>query len=173
MLDTLLLLLGLLSFVLPWILTLVLRPAGVTLLWLALGAVVGLVGMPMLGTFWLDILFPENLDSQGGGIAYLVVFLPLFALLGLLTGVWAIAFGHYFWRTSTELTQPLIVGLVVSVPLGSVLLWLMMAVLGALLETTMQHNNVRFVAVMALSTSVLSAWLGQWITRWIGQRGLW
>lgn len=166
MLNTLLLLLGLLSLVLPWILSLVVRPAGVTLLWLALGAVVGLVGMPILGTFWLNILMPETMESQGGGIAYLVVFLPLFAILGLLTGLWAIAFGHYLWRGSAELAQPLIMGLLGSVFLGSVLLWLMMLLLAFVLRAMGNDNdNITFVAVIAMATSVLSAWLGQIIIR--------
>ena len=172
MLDILLLVLGLLSLVLPGILTLVLRPAGITLAWLALGAVMGVLGMPILGTFWLNLLMPDTMTSQGGGIAYLVVFLPLFAILGLLTGLWAIAFGHYLWRGSTELAQPLIVGLLVSLLLSSVLLWLMVWVVAFLLSA-MDNDNVRFVAVVALTTSILGAWLGQILSRWIGNRWLW
>lgn len=171
MLDLLLLVLGLLSLVLPWILSLGLRPAGVTLLWLALGAAVGLVGMPVLGTFWLNLLMPDTMTSQGGGIAYLVVFLPLFALLGLLTGLWAIAFGHYLWREVEALSQPLILGLLISISLGSVLLWLVMLLL-AFLERIMGNDNVKFIAVIAMATSLLSAWLGQLLTRWIGHRWL-
>lgn len=169
MLDTLLLLTGLVALVLPWIVTLANYPTWTATAWLALGAIVGLLGMPILGTFWLNLLSPDTMTSQGGGIAYLVVFLPLFALLGLLTGLWAIALSCALWPRSTTLTQPLIVSLLVSLLVGSTLLWLMLLVIAFLFQA-MEQDNVRFVGVVAMTSSILSAWLGQRLTRWLGSR---
>ncbi|GAB4135121.1 MAG: hypothetical protein Fur0046_07590 [Cyanobacteria bacterium J069] len=57
------------------------------------GAVAGGLLMVISATAWLQVLAPKALDSQGGGIAYIAIFVPLFAYSGWAAGAFLVAAG--------------------------------------------------------------------------------
>lgn len=85
----------------------------------------------------LQTFFPETFESQGGGILFLVFFIPLFLGSGLLIGVWSVAWGYWFGASQQNLSNFLLwqgVGLLGSSLVGSLLPLIMVLLFSTIAE---------------------------------------
>lgn len=133
---------------------------GSVLLWVA-GLALGTLLVIGSGLFWVNLLMPDTYDSQAGGILTLVVFLPFFAVSGLLIGAWSVAWGYFLAPSPSSLLWFQGVGLLGSVVLGGLLPGLIAVVLGYAAQPLETYDPDQFLNLIVLATAVL---IGSFIT---------
>lgn len=127
---------------------------GSVLLWVA-GLCLGVFLVMGSGLFWLGLLMPDTLNSQAGGILTLVVFLPFFAISGLLVGAWSVTWGYYLAPSPSSLLWFQGVGLLGSVVLGGLLPWLIATVLGYAAQPLEAYDPDQSLNLIILAIAVL------------------
>jgi hypothetical protein len=166
MLSYLVLGIGLLSLVLPGVLTLSKGTLPLSLaLWLG-GMVAGGMLVALSGVFWAQLANPEAFVGQGGGFAFVIV-LPILIGAGLLTGAWAVAWGYWLAPPGSLLWFQL-AGLVGSSAIGPPLVWGLAGLLGQgglLLGLLEESDRLSPMAIAVCLGSCLTALLVHGFTR--------
>jgi len=136
--------------------------------WVLAGLGIGLVLMPLSGTLWLQLLAPTTLESQGGGIGYLVAILPFLVYSGGITGAWSVAVGYWRWAGQPNFQMWQGIALVGSLTLGGVLpgalLWLMNLFVSA------GTDKLTPLVLVAIANGVLSPLMMHSVLHWLFSR---
>lgn len=129
--------------------------------WMVLAvAVTTILGLG-LGILMLQTFSPETFESQGGGILFLVFFIPLFLGSGLLIGVWSVAWGYWFGASQQSFSNFLLwqgVGLLGSSLVGTVLPLIMVLLFSTIAQGLFPNS------LDPVSPIVLGALVGSWLS---------
>ena len=159
-----------LSFVASGVLVLVRGSFPWSVLVWVLGTGLGAVLVVLSGTFWVQLLLPDTFESQGGGIAFLVAYLPFFVISGLFVGAWSVAWGYFLAPSPANLWWFQGVGLLGSAVLGGLLPGAMAALLSKMLQPLAVYDpesnlNLIILALAVLVGSSLTALVAHGTTR--------
>jgi hypothetical protein len=132
-----------------------------------LGAIAGAILIPLVGTFWLQVLHPRTLESKGGGIGYIAVILPFFAYSGSVAGACLVAMlselrGNYPVGTAVVIAS---LGTVVLTGLLPVAIAKIPLISKLVENTGGQNDGLSIVVCLAIGNGFVSAWLASNIVK--------
>lgn len=137
--------------------------------WMVLAVAVATILGLGLGIFMLQTFAPETFESQGGGIAFLVFFVPLFVGSGLLIGVWSVAWGYWFGASQHNFLLWQGIGLLGSSLVGAVLPLIVVIVFSTIAQWLLPTSSDRATPAIlgALVGGCLSPALVHGLIAWV------